>query len=312
MGREKKIKKDFILTVEVKSNRPDCLSVVGILREIYAYYQKQYKLKQPKNQLQISNEKFRYKIQIIDDNICHRFSIIINNINNKNETPDFIKEFLSSVGCNLVNPAVDITNYITLTYGQPLHIYDADKPKGGSYVKKNIDTNNKIHTFENKAISINDKESIVISDEKDTLVLAGIIGSKKSGVDKSTKNILIECANFNKERIRYASKKYKISTFSSFRYERGVDINNHEFILNHVSDFFVKYLYGNVDNNMFDYYPHTYKKNRIEIYYSYINKVLGCKLSKNTIKKNLNKYGLKYKDIIKGLVITPPEYRLDI
>jgi len=312
--REKKIKDDFILTIEVKSNRPDCLCIVGVLREIYAYYEKDYKLSDPITNLHSNNESFAYNINVIDTDICKRFSaIIIKNINNKDDTPDFIKKFLLSVGCNTINPSVDIINYITLTYGQPLHIYDIDKIKGGLSIKKNRSNNNVINTFDKKTININDERSIIISDDKKILVLAGIIGSNEARVDRSTKNILVECANFNKETIRYSSKIYKISTLSSFRYERGVNIKNHRFILSHIADLFIKYLHGITDENMFDYYPSPGAQNNIKLKYNYVNKILGCKLSKKTIEKNLTRYNIKYSENSNGVLdINPPDYRLDL
>ena len=313
--KEKKLENDFILTIEVKSNRPDCLCVVGILREIFAYYDKKYEPINPKTFFTKNNNNFQKQIKIENVISCPRFSaIIIKNIDNYRDTPQFIKDFLLSVDCNIINAVVDIINYMILSYGQPLHVYDLDKIEGELKITNALSNNTVIKTLDKKNIYINDSKSVIISDNNDNLVLAGIIGSNKARVDKQTKNILVECANFHKEKIRYTSKKYKISTISSFRYERGVNISNHEFVLGHASDTLIKYLGGKSDNNMFDFYPAKYKKKEIIIEYKYINKILGCNFTKKTIKKILNKYNLFHQEEIKNntLKILPPNYRLDL
>ena len=121
---------DIVTAIEVKANRPDMLSHMGIAREVQAFYENEIP-KPKKSTLSIQNEKFPIKINVENENICKRFcGLVIENIDNSVQTPEYIKKRLSALGINLVNPVVDIANYVMIDMGQPLHSYDLDKISG--------------------------------------------------------------------------------------------------------------------------------------------------------------------------------------
>ena len=173
---------DNIITVEVKANRPDILSHIGIAREICEF--KNIAIPRiPKNTIEIDNDNFPLSIKIVDSDICSRFSgIIIKDIDNTVKTPDYIKSKLESLGINCINAVVDIANYIMLEFGQPMHTYDLDKIEQNIIKIYNSKEKVKIHTLGHVEIEV-PKDSILISDSSKILCLAGIIGEENSAID---------------------------------------------------------------------------------------------------------------------------------
>ena len=211
---------DSVFDIEITPNRGDCLSHLGIAREIAAVTNRQLKSPQP---LKIDcQEKEEFKIEITDIDKCPQYSaILIKNIK-VGQSPEWLVKRLNSLGAKSINNIVDITNYIMLDWGQPLHAFDADKINNRTIFVRPARKGELLQLLDGKTINLNEN-NLVIADTTKALALAGVMGGKNSEVDETTKNILIESAEFNAINVRKTSKLKGISTEASYRFERGID-----------------------------------------------------------------------------------------
>lgn len=227
------LKQDYVLHVAPRSNRGDALSVIGLAREMAALTGR--KLETPDWKLQIDGEDKTYQdnegekngfstsIESQDD--CPYFSIrLIENIK-VGPSPDWLARRLESVGLRTVNNVVDITNYVMLEYGQPLHAYDLEKIKGNAISVRRAKSGEKLTSLDGKVRDLND-EVLVIADKENVVGLAGIMGGKDSEISDTTATIALEAAAFSPARVRRGSRLMGLSSDSSLRFERGVDVES--------------------------------------------------------------------------------------
>lgn len=214
---------DKAVEIEVKANRPDMLSVAGVLREYYAGKGRR-QIKDFTPELPITfggdNSVLSHKI-VVKSKDVHRYSAVeIRGVDNTGETPEYIKDRLTKSGVACINPIVDISNYVLLLIGQPIHIFDADKVKGDIRIE-NVPAPTKFTTLASTEIEL-PTGALLISDDENPLCVAGIIGGHAPEVTEKTKNIIIESANFDHIIERVTSKKTHVQTAASYRFERGV------------------------------------------------------------------------------------------
>lgn len=300
---------DTIVELEVKANRPDMLSHLGVLREYYVY--KNYnRLPKIESKVSIDNLKeLPIDVQVQTDDVHNLVLVCIKGIDNSKPTPEKIVKLLHNLGVASVNPVVDLSNYIMLELGQPIHIYDLDKLN--SVIKfSNAKTGEKITTLNGTEIEI-PKGSVTIGDKDGTICLAGIIGTKKVEIDSNTTNIIIESANFDAVKMRIASQKTHISTLASYRNERGVDPNITKLGACLCAEYIMNVCGGQLDSAYIRFENGADNIKNVKV--SYVNKILGTKLTVNDIKKILENYYYKI-DIVNDdeFVAKVPSYRLDI
>lgn len=309
IATEEKVGDDEIIEIEVKANRPDMLSHLGVLRE-FNVYKGGKTLPTIVSKLERSKiGDIQTKVKIETNDVGNIALIEIKNVDNSCETPKEIKDFLNSFNIKSINPIVDLGNFIMLEVGQPMHIYDADL-LGPTIRFSNVKSEEKFTTLNGEEIEI-PQESIVISNDKEIVCLAGVIGSKSVEVTKETKNILIESAYFDPIKIRIASQNTHISTLSSYRYERGIDSDNCvnagcllvENILNVCGGEIVgAYM---IDNPK----PENIKQIKISKANSLIGFNITAKDAKNLLEKYYYKVGIIDEDTIE---VVCPRYRLDL
>jgi len=211
--------KDFVLDIDVTPNRPDCFAHLGIAREISAILG--FKLKEPENKFKEKGET-KAQVEIEDKNDCPRYvARIIENIKVR-ASERYIQERLMACGVQPINNVVDMANYIMLETGQPLHAFDFDKIKGEKIIVRRAKKGEKITGLDDNKYEL-DKDILVIADESCAIAIAGIKGGKSTAIDKGTKTILLEAANFNSVLIRRASKKLNLRTDASMRFEHDLD-----------------------------------------------------------------------------------------
>ena len=305
-GKEK-VLDDYITEIEVKANRPDMLSHIGIAREINAFKGK--KLPQiPKSSFKVNNEK--YKVKINDNSCCRRFStILIKNVDNTIPTPSYIKTKLDALGINSLNAVVDILNYIMFDLGQPFHCYDADKIKDNELNVKRAKENFKFQTL-NGEVEVQ-KDDILILDSEKPLCLAGIIGGHDACVTEESKNILVEAAVFDEVSVRLTSRRVKVSTPSSFRFERGIDIQKTLDILEIGIKLIQEICGGEINPEVFDFYPEKKSPDVINLSIEHANKLLGTDLKSLDIKTSLEKYGYSAEILSENEIkVTVPSHRI--
>lgn len=315
----KKIKNDWQLDIDVLPNRADCLSHLGIAREIKTITNLKFKTqnsKLTKNKDLKINKELKIKdfitVEIKDKFICPRYTArVITNVK-ISSSPQWLKERLEVCGLNSINNIVDIVNYVMLEIGQPLHVFDYDKIKGKKIIVRRAKKGEEIITLEGEKYEL-DKDILVIADREGILALAGLKGGKKAEIDKNTKNIILESANFNRLNIRKASQKLNIKTESSLRFEHGLDPNLTEIAINRAVDLIKTIGGGEVIEGMVDIYPIKILPQKIKLDLDYLETLLGLKIEEEKIKNILERLNLKIrKQKKKILEIEIPSYRRDL
>jgi phenylalanyl-tRNA synthetase beta chain len=304
--KNEKIKKDYLLDISILPNRGDCFSHIGIARELAAITnQKLKELKEDK----IKTKKNSFSLKILK-NDCRRYVAIEMSDILIAESPAWIKERLNVCGVQPINNIVDIANYVMLETGQPLHVFDLDKISGKEIIVRNSKNKEKITTIDNKDFVLNE-ETLVVSDQKEPLAIAGIKGGKKAEISKNTSNILIESANFNQTKIRKSSSFLKIKTDASLRFEYGVDLGLSLLAAKRAA-LMIKDISKGKIVSIKDYYPIKQKEKNISVSKDKINKVLGTSLSLEEIKKPLNSLEFKIIESKENIKVTIPTRRNDM
>jgi phenylalanyl-tRNA synthetase beta chain len=218
---------DFVFEVEITSNRPDWLSVIGIAREVVAITGAHPKPVKPQATGRKSSEKQKLAIVIEDKKDCPLYTGKIIRDCQVGPSPAWLKERLELIGCRSINNVVDITNYVLFTWGEPLHAFDLDKLGGEEIVVRRGKSTEKLVTIDGIERNLS-PDILIIADSKKAVAIAGVMGGKDTEVTEGTKNILLEAAVFNGVTVRRGRQKLGLQTDSSYRFERCVDFETAE------------------------------------------------------------------------------------
>jgi len=303
---------DTIYEIGITPNRSDCLSHIGVAREIGVLVNK--KLKLPKITLKESKtpaSKFA-KIEILDKEKCPRYSVrVLRNIQ-IGPSPKWLQDILSSVGVRPINNIVDVTNYVLMETGHPLHAFDYDKLAGHKIVVKTALEGDKFVTLDGKE-RILTSDTLMICDAERPIAIAGVMGGANTEISDTTTNVLLESAYFNPQNIRRTSKYLGLSTEASYRFERGADINITMSAADHAAQMIQELTGGELLNGVIDAYPKKRKPVAVKARVSRINSLIGVSLSKAEVVSLLKKIDLAVKSSSKGeLLVTVPSFRNDI
>ena len=298
-----------LIDLSITPNRPDCLGVKGIARDLVA--SGFGKMKQVNEKRIKSNIKQNLKVEIIKEKKygCYAFgSCLIVNVKNT-ESPQWLKDKLLSIGQKSISAIVDITNYVMLDINRPLHAYDADKIEKGIIVR-NSKSGEEFTALDNKNYKL-EEGMCVITDDKGVLGLGGIIGGIRSGTEFNTKNILLESAYFEPRSIRSTANKLNIDTDAKFRFERGIDPLSIEEGLNKAA-LLIKEICGGKISKIDIQKIENYKAKTIKFDPNLFEKIVGFKISLKEMISILENLGFKYKKEKKILKLTIPSWRPDI
>ena len=300
---------DEVIDFDLTANRGDLLSILGMAYEISAIYDKKVKdidLSFSENEENINNE---FEIEVNTDNCSIFLAKKVKNIEIK-KSPDFIRNRLIASGIRPINNVVDISNYVMLETGQPLHFYDADKLKGMLEVRMAND-GEKLTTLDGieRTLKIDD---IVISDGERSIGLAGVMGGLDTEITDNTKNVIIESAIFDPIKVRMTSKEILRSEASS-RFEKGLDPNRTYMAIKRACHMLEKYAGAEVVGDIVKYDTTDLADKKIEITFENINRILGMDISNESILDVFRRLGFKYllKDD-KTVVVEVPRRRGDI
>ncbi len=299
---------DSYTDYELTSNRGDLLSMIGMAYEVGAIYNK--KVKMPEINLTESKEKTSDYIEIENQtNNCYAYkSRIVKNVVIK-ESPSFIKARLMSSGIRPINNVVDISNYVMLEFGEPLHFFDLDK-LGGKIIIRQARDKEEITTLDNVKRTLKDSD-IVISDEYHPVALAGVMGGLDTEVTLNTTNILIEAAIFNPYNIRYTSKEI-LRSEASLRFEKGIDPNIIETALNRAAYLLEKYANGTVLNGIVGFNDRDLNDKEILLSLDKIVSVLGMDVKKEDVIDILDRLNFKCREKDNVFKVYVPTRRLDV
>ncbi|MGC9006007.1 MAG: phenylalanine--tRNA ligase subunit beta [Sulfurihydrogenibium sp.] len=271
---------DDILEIEITPNRGDVLSVRGLAREIAAIFGLKRKDYSPN--LPSVNEKVN--INLNTEKVLRYKGTVIKNVS-VSQSPLHIRLKLIKSGLSVINNIVDITNYILLQEGQPLHAFDLDKLEGDITVRHAFD-GEKIVTLDGQERVLT-QEDIVIADSKKALAIAGVIGGENSKIDENTKNILLESAVFDPSSVRKTAKRLGILTDSSYRFERGVDVENCSKASDKATELILSIAKGQLTATN-DLYPKKYQPKTVVLRPEFVEKILGEKVQEQEIQKILS------------------------
>jgi len=308
--RQSKISGDTVFELEITPNRPDCLSMLGVAREVSAILNKP--LKNPLGK-KVMWPKKKCSIEIGDKKGCLRYiGILIDQVKIA-QSPQWLKQYLSAIGLHSINNIVDITNFCLMETGQPLHAFDFDKLKGGRIIVRRAHKGEKIITIDDQEYAL-DPSILVIADQKKPVAIAGIMGGKNTEVTAETKNILLESAYFDPTLVRRAARKLGLSSDSSYRFERGVDYHMVEKGATRAVSLIIEYAKGKVSRRSDTMIgkKKTAQKN-IVITLDQINTNLGSRLGVSQCTRILKKLGFHVTRGKKStLKIQPPAFRSDV
>ena len=299
---------DGVIDFDLTANRGDLLSVLGMAYEIGAIYDKKVKepdLSHGQNEENINDS---FKLKINTDNCTMFLAKKVKNVQIK-ESPAFIKNRLIASGIRPINNVVDISNYVMIELGQPLHFYDADKLQGCLEVRM-AEEGEKLTTLDNIERTLT-TDDIVISNGKEAIGLAGVMGGLDTEITENTKNVIIETAIFNSVRVRKTAQKILRSEASN-RFEKGLDPNRTYMAAERAVKLLEEYAGGTVVGGTVEYNKEDMSDKEIEITYRKINDILGAKISNQDILEVFRKLGFKTNEDGEKITVIVPKRRLDI
>ena len=308
---------EAVIEIEVTTNRPDCLSIIGLAHEVSALTGKKVAL--PKSYLQARSSRAKsrdlnqFKVVVEEKKACPIYTArLIQNVAIK-PTPEEARKFLELVGVRAISNVVDATNFVLFESGQPLHVFDFDKIKGGKIIVRYALKDEKFLGIDGIEYTL-DEKTLVIADAERAIAIAGVIGGKLTEVTSSTQNILLESALFDPALVRQAARRYKISTDSSYRFERGVDPEGVRKASARASELILEWSGGQETSGLVEKNALTQKAGRdIILRVSRVEKVLGIAVTQKRILNLLKTLSLGAKASGKDkILVKPSSFRRDI
>jgi len=300
-----------ILDFDITSNRPDCLSIVGMARETAATLGTAYKMPNLNYEVK-SNENISDKITVeVRDSLCRRY--MARGVKNVKimPSPGWMQERLLEAGIRPINNIVDITNFVMLEIGEPMHAFDAREIKSGKIVVERAKDNELFVTLDEIERKL-DSSFLCIKDNETSIGLAGIMGGLNSEIQEDTTEVIFEAANFDGTNIRVNSKKLNLRSESSARFEKDIDPNLAELAINRACALICELGCGEVMEGTIDIYNSRKEEGNITVDYKWINKFLGTDIPAEDMKKYLDLLELKTEINGDNLEIRIPTFRIDI
>lgn len=299
---------DVVIDIDNKSltNRPDLWGHYGLAREVAALYKQ--KLIPLENLAVVPEEQRKFNVEIINPELCYRYTAVVIDKVKCQPSPDWVQRYLRSCGLRPINLIVDLTNYVMLELGQPLHAFDAEKVDLAS-LKVKLATSEEFVSLDDQKRML-DSQSLMIADKHNNLAMAGIIGGKSSAISESTTTIVLESANFADYNIRKTSNRLGLRTDASIRFEKSLDPELTKTALERFVNL-LKEIDDQIEvvSEVVDIDQKRYKSVVLELDLDFLNKRLGIALPKKQVIKILNSLEFKVEDKKKSLLVTVPSFR---
>ena len=303
---------DAIIEFEITPNRPDCLSIIGIARETAVTFGKQIKKDiEFKSTLQSKklDSNAGISIEIQDCNLCRRYAgRVVKNIR-IGSSPEWMRERLRNAGMRPINNIVDVTNYVMLELGQPMHAFDFNKVEGKKIIVRRAKEGEVLATLDDQERKLTAK-MLVIADENKPLAVAGVMGGANSEVNENTTTILLESANFTGSSVRLTAKALGLRTEASARFEKGLDIENTIRAMNRAVQLLEEMGAGIGEESYVDCYPVKWEQKFIKFRPEKVNQLLGTNIDTRYMISVFEALGLKVDET--NMNVTIPSYRQDI
>lgn len=302
--------KEDIIDFEITPNRPDCLSIEGLGRETAVSLNKEFKNPRKNiDELKVEdkNEIEGLKVDITTPDLCYRYIARAVKDVKIGPSPKWLTRRLKACGIRSINNIVDITNYVMLEMGQPMHAFDINSIEGKHITVRRAKNGEKITTLDEQERNL-DENDLVISDDKKAVAIAGVMGGLNSEITEKTNTVIFESAVFNGGNIRKTAKKVGLRTESSSRFEKGLSSENALRAINRAVELVELLKAGKAIDGKIDVYPTKQKINKIPLEVERINNLLGIKLSKQEMIDILEKLDIK----VENDMAIAPYFRMDL
>ncbi|MBO7225143.1 MAG: phenylalanine--tRNA ligase subunit beta, partial [Bacteroidales bacterium] len=309
------IEEDYVFEIGLTANRSDATSHIGVARDLVALLKSQLNEEKTLNIPSVEDfkvEETSQNIEInIDTNLCKRYSAVVVKGVEVKESPKWLADSLRAIGLRPVNNIVDVTNFILMEVGQPLHAFDFSKVEGNQINVKALEKDSIFVTLDGVERKLNGKEAMVCN-SKEAMCMGGIYGGLDSGVNETTTDVLIESAYFDPVVIRKAAKYHGLKTDASFRYERGADPNITLYALKRAALLIKEVAGGKICSQIVDVYPEEIKPKEIELSFERMDSLIGKKLDREIVKEILNKLNISTICREDGLTAIVPTNKVDV
>jgi len=309
--------KGDVLELNVTPNRGYCLSHLGVAREVSVLMGQKFN---PPESLALLEKKWgavpiteKLSVENHEKNLCPRYTALVIEDIKLGSSPKWLCDRLHAIGLRPINNIVDITNFVMMEYGQPLHAFDRELLSGNQIVIRNAKTQELFTSLDGSELKLG-SDALVIADAEKPVALAGIMGGINSQVSETTQNIVLESAYFDPVVIRKASKKYGLRSDSSYRFERGVDINGVITAQARAACLIQELAGGEICNGRIDIYPKSHNNIQIFLRVARVNKLLGSDFKVERIREIISRLGLKVKEETDSEImkIEIPSFRPDL
>ena len=310
------LESDWVIEVDITANRSDALSHYGVARDLYAWLKQnnyQTELHKPNcDAFEVDNESLTIDVEVKNTEACKRYACVSLTNCEVKESPEWLQNKLKIVGIRPINNIVDITNYIMMAYGQPMHCFDADMVAGHKIVVTTQPEGTKFITLDGEEHSLSERD-LSICNANEAMCIAGIFGGKGSGTYENTRNIVLESAYFHPTWIRKSARRHGLSTDASYRFERGIDPNGQVYALKQAAILCKELAGGQVSMQIKDVYPEPIEGSKVVLTYDYVNSLIGKEIGKDTIKSIVTSLDMTIKAENENQIeILVPAYSVDV
>ena len=310
------LESDFVIEVDITANRSDALSHWGVARDFYAWLLQngyQTTLHRPScDAFVVDNESLPIDVEIENTEACKRYVCLSVTDCDVKESPDWLKQKLTTVGLRPINNIVDITNYVMMAYGQPMHCFDADMVTGHKIVVRTQPEGTKFITLDGEEHTLGEHD-LSICNAEEPMCIAGIFGGKGSGTYETTRHVVLEAAYFHPTWIRKSARRHGLSTDSSYRFERGIDPNGTIYAMKQAAILCRELAGGKVSMQIKDVYPEPIEDAVVDLNYDYAFSLIGKNIGKETVKNIATSLEMKIlSETDESLRLQVPAYRVDV
>ncbi len=310
------LESDWVIEIDITANRADALSHWGVARDLYAWLVQngyQTSLHRPSDEdFKVDNEDLPIDVEIENTQACKRYVCLSITDCDVKESPEWLKTKLNTIGLRPINNIVDITNYIMMAYGQPMHCFDADMVKGHKIVVRTQPEGTRFVTLDGVEHTLGEHD-LSICNAEEPMCIAGIFGGKGSGTYETTRNVVLEAAYFHPTWIRKSARRHGLSTDASYRFERGIDPNMAVYAMKQAAILCKQLAGGKVSMQIKDVYPEKMNDFSVRLDYDYAHRLIGKEIGVETIKSIATSLEMKITaEDERGLNLLVPAYRVDV
>ena len=310
------LESDWVIEIDITANRSDALSHWGVARDLYAWLKRNghvTSLHRPDcTEFTVDNNDLPIDVEIENTEACKRYACVSITGCEVKESPEWLQNKLKVIGLRPINNIVDITNYVMMAYGQPMHCFDADMVTGHKIVVRTQPEGTKFVTLDGEEHTLGEHDLSICNAEK-PMCIAGIFGGKGSGTYDTTTNVVLESAYFHPTWIRKSARRHGLSTDASYRFERGIDPNGTIYALKQAAILCKQLAGGKVSMEIKDVYPNPMADARVQLDYEYVDRLIGKEIGHDMIKAIVESLEMKVvEETAEGLLLDVPAYRVDV